>query len=99
MGGMEGIKGERNEQQSDRAENHDQNGRYLGRFEVEKVRFLINNVLCLYLELCFLPRQGAHFQKNHETKWSESEKWSRKTLDGKCDGYMWGLGGCQKRKC
>ena len=41
MGGMEGTKGEKNEQLSDRAENHDQNGFYLGRFEVEKVRFLM----------------------------------------------------------
>ena len=56
---------------------------------------LIKYALCLYLELCFLPRQGAHFQKNHEIRGSESEKWSRKTLDGKCDGYMWGLGGAQ----
>ena len=23
----------------------------------------------------------------------------RKALDGKCDGYMWGLGGAEKRKC
>ena len=64
---MEGIKGERNEQQSARAENHHQNGLYLGRFEVEKVRFVINNALCLYLELCFLLERGAHFQKIHET--------------------------------
>ena len=63
MGGMEGINGRRNEQQSDRAENHDQNEPYLGRFEVEKVKFLMLNALCIYLELCFLPRQGAHFQK------------------------------------
>ena len=99
MGGMEGTKGERNEQQSDRAENHNQNGLYLGRFEVEKVRCLIKNGLWLYLELCFLRRQGAHFQKNHEQTLSESEKWSRKTLDVKCDGYMRGLGGAKKRKC
>ena len=66
MGGMEGIKGERNEQQSDMAENHYQHGLYLGRFEVEKVRFVINNALCLYLELCFLPERGAHFQRSHE---------------------------------
>ena len=65
MGGMEGIKGERNEQQSDRAENHDQNGLYLGRFEVEKVRFLINNALCLYLELCFLLEREAHLNRIH----------------------------------
>ena len=41
MGGMEEIKGERNEQQNDMAENHNQNGLDLGRFEVEKVRFSI----------------------------------------------------------
>ena len=61
------MKGRRSEQQSDRTENHYQNGLYLGRFEVEKVRFVINNALCLYLELCFLPERGAHFQNNHET--------------------------------
>ena len=68
MGGMEGIKGERSEQQSDRAENHHQNGLDLGRFEVQKVICLIKNAFCLYLELCFLHRRGAHFQKNHEKK-------------------------------
>ena len=60
---------------------------------------LIKNALCLYLELCFLCRRGAHFQKTHGKKLSESEKWSQKTLDGKCDGYRWGLGGAKKRKC
>ena len=30
--------------------------------------------------------------------WSDSAKWSRKTIDGKCDGYMGGLGGTKKRK-
>ena len=75
MGGMEGIKGERTEQQTDRAEDHDQNGLYLSRFEVEKMKFLLSNALCLYLELCFLPGQGAHFQKNHE-------KSSQKMKDG-----------------
>ena len=96
---MEGIKRERGEQQSDRAENHHQNGLDLGRFEVQKVVFLIKNALCLYLELCFLQQRGVQFQKIHEKRWPESEKWSRKTLYGKCDGYMWGLGGAQKWKC
>ena len=68
MGGMEGIKGERSEQQSDRAENHHQHGLDLGRFEVQKVMFLIKNALRLYLELCFLCRRGVHFQKFHEKK-------------------------------
>ena len=39
------------------------------------------------------------FQNYHEQKLSESEKLSREALDGKCDGYMWGLGGARKRKC
>ena len=65
---MEGIEGERNEQQSDRAENHHQHGLYLRRFEVEKLIFLIKNALCLYLELWFLPGQEAHFQKHHANK-------------------------------
>ena len=96
---MEGIKGDRIEQQSDRAENHHQHGLDLGCFEVQKVRFFIKNALCLYLKICFSLEREAYFQKNHENKLSESEKWSRKTLDGKCDGYMWGLGGAKKRKC
>ena len=99
MGGMERIKGERSDRQSDRAENRHQNRLYLGRSDVEKVRCLIKNALCLYLELCFLCGWGAQFQKIHEKKLPDNEKWSRKTLDGKCDGYMWGLGGAKKRKC
>ena len=66
MGGMERMKGERSERQSDRAETHDQNGLYLGRFDVGKVRCFIKNALCLYLELCFLRRRGSHFHKNRE---------------------------------
>ena len=53
MGGLEGIKGERSEQQSDRAENHNQNRLDLGRFEVQKEMRLIKNALFLYLEIVF----------------------------------------------
>ena len=88
MGGMEGVKGERIEQQSDRAENHHQNELDSGCFEVQKLRFVFKHVLCLYLKICFPLQRETYFQKNHETRVSESEKWSRKTLDGKCDGYM-----------
>ena len=80
MGGMEGIKGERSEQKSNRAENQDRNGIDLGHFDVEKVRFFIKNALCLYLELCFPCGRGAQFQKNHETKRSESENWSHNNV-------------------
>ena len=86
MGGMDRIKGEGNEQQRDRAEKHHQNRLYLDRFEVQKVILLIKNASWLHSELCFLCRRGAHFQKIHEKKWLESEKWSQKTLDGKYDG-------------
>ena len=41
MAGMERIKGERIELQSDMAENLNQNKLYLGRFGAEKVRFFI----------------------------------------------------------
>ena len=77
MGGLEGIKGERGEQQSDRAENHHQNGLDLGRFEVQRVMFLIKNAFCLYLELCFLQQRAIDFHKINEKKRSENEKWSQ----------------------
>ena len=93
------IKGERSERQGDQTENHHQNRLYLRLFDVEKGIFLIKNALWLYSELCFLCRRGGHFQKKYGKKLSESEKWSREALDGKCDGYMWGLGGAEKRKC
>ena len=99
MGGMEGIKRERSEQQSDRAEKDHQNGLDLGRFEVQKVRFVIKIALCLYLKTCFPLEREAYFQKNHYKKWSEREKWGRKTFDGKCDVYRWGLGGAENGNC
>ena len=99
MGGMERIKGERIELQSDGAEKHDQNRLHLSRFEVEKVRFFFKAVVGRSSKLCFLCRRGAHFQKKYEKTLPESEKWSQKTLDGKYDGYMRGLDGAEKRKC
>ena len=60
---------------------------------------LIKNALWLYSELCFLLQGGANFHKTHEKQLLEMEKWSRKILDGKCDGYMWGLGVAKKRTC
>ena len=83
MGGMEGIEGERSEQQNDRAENHHQNGIDLCRFEARGVILLIKNALCLYSELCFLHWRGAHFHKIREKTLPENEKWSRVSLDGK----------------
>ena len=80
MGGLEGIKGERSEQQSDRAENHHQDGLDLGRFGVEKVRFFIKIALWLYLKICFPQQREAYFQKNHEKMLPESEKWSQNSV-------------------
>ena len=74
---MEGIKGERSEQQSDRAENHHQNGLDLGRFGVAKVIFFIKIALWLCSKICFPLQREAYFQKNHDKKWSEREKWSQ----------------------
>ena len=55
------MKGERGEQQSDRAENHHQNGLDLGRPGVEKVRFVIQIALWLYLKICFPLQREAYF--------------------------------------
>ena len=62
------MKGGIYEQQSDRADNHQQNWLDLGRFEIQNVIYLIENALCLYLELCFLYRRGVHFPKIMETR-------------------------------
>ena len=96
---MERIKGERTELQSGRVEKHDQNRLKLGRFDVEKVIFFIKNAVGRSSKLYFLCRRGAHFQKIREKQLPESKKWSQKTLYGKCDGYMRGLDGAEKRKC
>ena len=57
-------------------------------------------MLCGYIQNCASYVGGEYiFRKFMEQKLSEGEKWSRETLYGKCDGYMWGLGGAQKRKC
>ena len=60
---MERIKGERSEQQRDRAEKLDEHGLDLGCFEVQKVRFVIKNTLSRSSKLCFLCGWGAHFYK------------------------------------
>ena len=90
--GMEGIKGERSEQQSDRAENHHQSRLYLGRFDVEKMRFVIKNVLCRYSELCFLCLRGAHFYKKGDANGREmkigSETRSMASLRPICAGLV-----------
>ena len=71
---MERIKGERGEQQSDRAENHNQNGLDLGGFEVQKIRFFIKNALGRPSKLCFLCGRGAHFYKKGGKRSPENEK-------------------------
>ena len=60
---MEEIEGQRNEFQSDGAENHHQNGLDLGVFDVQIMSFLIKNALGLYAELCLLLKRGAHFRE------------------------------------
>ena len=80
---MEGIKGERSEQQSDRVENHHQHGLDLGGFEVQKVRFFIKSDLGRSSKLCFLCGRGAHFYKKGDDRRKmkiESEKCSMASL-------------------
>ena len=96
---MEGIKGERSEQQSDRVENHHQHGLDLGGFEVQKVRFFIKNSLGRSSKLCFLCGRGAHSYKKRGKRSPENKKWVRKRFDGELDASMRRLGGAKKRKC
>ena len=56
----------------------------------------IKDASCRFGELCFLLGQGAHFCKNGEQIWPESEKCTQKTLDGEFDAYVCGLGGAEK---
>ena len=91
MGGMEGIKRERSEQQSDRAEDHHQNGFDLGRFEVQKVMFLIQSAFCLYLELCFLQQRGVHFQKINEKSGQRVKNGARRPYMASVMGIRTGL--------
>ena len=74
LGGMEEIKGQRNELQSDGAEHHHQNGLGLGAFEVQIMRFLIKDALWLSAELCLILERGTHFRKNDKNKCLKSEK-------------------------
>ena len=54
-------------------------------------------MLCVYIQNCASYQGREHiFRKNHATKCLECEKWSRKAVDGKCDGYMWGAWWDQK---
>ena len=60
---MEEMKGERNEFQSDGAENHHQHGLDLGVFEVQIMRFLIK-MLYGYMQNCVSYSGGEHiFEK------------------------------------
>ena len=53
----------------------------------KKWDFLLK-MLCVYIWKYACHSSEKHvFRKIMKKKWSESEKWSRKTLDGKCDGY------------
>ena len=59
---------QRSERLSDKTENHHPNKLYLNRSDDEKVRCFINKSLCLYSELWFLCRRGAHFYKKGEKR-------------------------------
>ena len=54
MGGMEGMKEERGERQSDRAEKRDQHKIKLGRFGVGKVRSSIQNAFFVRFRIVIL---------------------------------------------
>ena len=59
VGSFEGSRGPRVRQNRERPSEPE-------RFDIEKVIVLIKHALCRHLELCFLCRQGRHFQKKYE---------------------------------
>ena len=63
LDGMEEMKGERNEFQSDGAESHHQHGLDLGVFGVQVILFLIKNALWLYAEFVSPNRAGSTFSE------------------------------------
>ena len=63
MGGMERIKAERNEQQSDRVESRLQNRCYLGRFEVEKCDLLLKMIRADFQTCCSYCSGEHNFRK------------------------------------
>ena len=67
--------------------------------DVEKVICLVQNASYRFWKLCFLPQRGAHFCKNRENIWPESETCTQKTLDAEFDAYMCGLGVAGKWTC
>ena len=73
LGGMERIKGERNEQQTDRTENHNQNGVYLGRFVVEKWDFRSKCFVSIFRIVLSYPSGEHNFRK----PWKVARKWKR----------------------
>ena len=85
---FEGPRGARGRQENERRSGP---GLFLMFFDVE---------CFVYIFRIVLPTEaGSTFSENSLKKWSDSAKWSRKTIYGKCDGYMGGLGGTKKRKC
>ena len=77
---MEGIKGERSEQQSNRAENQHRNGIDLGHFEVEKVRFFHEKCFVSIFRIVLPMRAGSTIPEKSWKKYSESENWSHNNV-------------------
>ena len=87
------------QQRSDKSEKGIQKRLYPTLFDVEKVNFLLQNASYRFWKLCFLPLRGAHFCKNGEKIWPESEKCTLKSLDGDFEASTCGPGGAKKWKC
>ena len=70
---MEEIKGQRNEFQSDGAEDHHQNGRGLGAFEGPKMKFWLKMIYG-YMQNCVSYSSGEHIFRQSMKKMLQTEK-------------------------
>ena len=53
-------------------------------------------MLCVYIKNCASYIGVEHMFRNHEN--AVNEQMHPNILNGKCDGYMCGFGGAEKRK-
>ena len=69
---------EPNEQRGGRDEQRDENCDFKLQWEVQKVVFLDAKWCGSIFKMCFLPRQGALFSKQHEKITHVAENWTKK---------------------
>ena len=77
--------------------------RMLGRGGWERSEYRLGTDLLRFALLRFASFRFASLRfakpRGLRVRLPESEQWSRETSYGKCDGYVWGLAGAERRTC